>query len=190
MSATRLLILGALRFLQPAHGYLIRQELESWSASDWANIAYGSIYHALGKMADEGLLEEAERDEAGPRKLGKIKYRITDHGEEEYQRLLRRYWWSVETVTNPFMYAMSFLGDLPRAEIISGLRQRALVRQGQLQSTQFLEQSQEWLKEYKPPHVFEMMRLMRSHIQVEIDFATELADRLEGGDTLDGEIPL
>jgi hypothetical protein len=31
---------------------------------------------------------------------------------------------------------------------------------------------------------------MRAHMQVEIDFANELADRLDGGDTLNGEIPL
>jgi DNA-binding PadR family transcriptional regulator len=189
MSATRLLILGALRFLQPAHGYLIRQELESWNASDWANIAYGSIYHALGKMADEGLVEEAERDESA-RKLARIKYRITPRGEEEFQRLLRRYWWTVEPVTNPFMTAFSFLNSLSRTEIIEGLRQRAAVLQGQIRSVQFLQQSPDWQQEYKPPHVAEMMRLMQAHIQVEIDFATEFADRLEAGDTLSGEIPL
>ncbi len=32
MSATRLLILGALRFMQPAYGYSIHRELESWHA--------------------------------------------------------------------------------------------------------------------------------------------------------------
>ena len=64
MSATRLLILGALRFMQPAHGYSIRRELESWHAEDWANIAYGSIYFALNKMADEELLAVSE-DQSG-----------------------------------------------------------------------------------------------------------------------------
>jgi DNA-binding PadR family transcriptional regulator len=57
MSATRLLILGALRFMQPAHGYEIRRTLETWNADQWANIAYGSIYHALNKMAEEGFLK-------------------------------------------------------------------------------------------------------------------------------------
>ena len=32
MSATRLLILGVLRFKQPTHGYDVRRELESWQA--------------------------------------------------------------------------------------------------------------------------------------------------------------
>jgi len=56
MSATRLLILGALRFMQPAHGYSIRRELERWNAETWANIAYGSIYFALNKMEQDGLV--------------------------------------------------------------------------------------------------------------------------------------
>jgi DNA-binding PadR family transcriptional regulator len=57
MSATRLLILGVLLIKQPIHGYHMRRELETWSADKWANIAYGSIYSALNKMAEEGLVE-------------------------------------------------------------------------------------------------------------------------------------
>jgi DNA-binding PadR family transcriptional regulator len=178
-----------LRFLQPAHGYLIRQELESWSASEWANIAYGSIYHALGKMAEEGLVVEVER-EAGARKLGRVKYQITPKGEEEFQRMLRQGWWTIEPVVNPFMVAFSFINDLPREEIIAGLRQRARAREGQIRHMIAEQQSAEWLADYKPPHVAEQMRLMQAHLQVEADFSNQLADRLEAGDTLDGEIPL
>ena len=60
MTASRLLILGALRRIQPAHGYQVRQELELWEADKWANIAYGSIYHALHTMAEEDLLQMHE----------------------------------------------------------------------------------------------------------------------------------
>ncbi|MDQ6604403.1 MAG: PadR family transcriptional regulator, partial [Chloroflexota bacterium] len=56
MSAARLLILGVLQLKSPAHGYEIRRELELWRAEQWAHIAYGSIYFALNKMAEEGLV--------------------------------------------------------------------------------------------------------------------------------------
>jgi hypothetical protein len=36
VSATRLLVLGAVRIFQPAHGYLVRRELLSWGVENWA----------------------------------------------------------------------------------------------------------------------------------------------------------
>jgi len=58
VSAIRVLTLGVLNS-EPMHGYQVRQALETWHAEQWANIAYGSIYSALGKMAEEGLVEAA-----------------------------------------------------------------------------------------------------------------------------------
>ena len=186
MSATRLLILGALRFLQPAHGYLIRQELESWNAESWANIAYGSIYHALGKMNEEGFVEQVEADEDA-HKPARIKYAITPHGEVEFQRLLRRYWWGTENGKFPSLTAFSFVNVLPQDEVIAGLRQRASYFEGEIRTAEFMQRSPEWLADYKPPHVNEMMKLMRAHMEVEIAFARDLADRLEAGESFADE---
>src|ERR1700754_4752848 len=58
VSATRLLVLGVVRMHGRAHGYQVRRDLLTWSADKWANVAPGSIYHALKKMAREKLLEE------------------------------------------------------------------------------------------------------------------------------------
>lgn len=60
MSATRLLVLGMVRLYGRAHGYRIGSALESWGAHEWANIKWGSIYHALKKMTAERLLESTE----------------------------------------------------------------------------------------------------------------------------------
>src|SRR5581483_1598119 len=76
MSATRLLILGVLRLKQPVHGYDVRRELEAWRAERWANIAYGSIYFALNKMAEEGLVEAVGTDQVG-RRPARTQYKIT-----------------------------------------------------------------------------------------------------------------
>ena len=57
MSTTRLLVLGAVRIFQPAHGYLVRRELVTWHVDDWANLNPGSIYNALRTLARDGLLE-------------------------------------------------------------------------------------------------------------------------------------
>src|SRR5437773_11825636 len=97
MSATRLLILGVLRCKQPIHGYDVRRELESWQAERWANIAYGSIYFALNKMAEEGLVEVVDPEQAG-KGPARTTYAVTPAGEAEFQRLRREDWWEARTI--------------------------------------------------------------------------------------------
>ena len=70
------MILGLVRWMQPVHGYDVRRELLSWSADEWANVAPGSIYHALRKLAEEGLLEEVATEQVGARPA-RTTYRIT-----------------------------------------------------------------------------------------------------------------
>lgn len=123
MTASRLLILGALRKIQPAHGYQVRQELESWEADKWASIAYGSIYHALNSMTEEGLLEmhvELERKGGTTKKI----YTLTDDGEKEYRHLLAEYWWEPKSTYDPFQIALLFASDLPKKDYTAGLQSR------------------------------------------------------------------
>ena len=44
VSATRLLVLGAIRTMQPVHGYIVRRELVSWRLEETTNVKPGSIY--------------------------------------------------------------------------------------------------------------------------------------------------
>ena len=123
MTASRLLILGALRRIQPAHGYQVRQELERWEADKWANIAYGSIYHGLNAMASEGLLDMYETPD---RKGGTTKkvYKLTKDGEKEYSHLLSEYWWEPKVIYDPFQIALTFRQDIPPSEFVEALRMR------------------------------------------------------------------
>jgi DNA-binding PadR family transcriptional regulator len=56
MSSTRLLVLGLVRHRQPVHGYELHRELSAWNVDAWSELKSGSIYHALSRMALEGLL--------------------------------------------------------------------------------------------------------------------------------------
>src|SRR5690606_35597363 len=85
MSATRLLVLGTVRIFGTAHGYLVHNELTTWGADEWANVKWGSIYHALRQMATKGLLDSTVTDDH----LGRVDYTITPAGDEEFFRLLR-----------------------------------------------------------------------------------------------------
>jgi DNA-binding PadR family transcriptional regulator len=180
MTATRLLILGVLRITQPTHGYDIRRELESWRADYWANIAYGSIYHALAKMSEEGLIKPVDTNQAGKRPA-KTTYAITETGEREFQRLLREYWWETKPVIDPFQVALTFMDALPRDELLVALRHRANQLRLDLESF-------EWATKLKtsppgtPRHIAENMRLAAAHAEAELHWATETIDKIERGE--------
>jgi DNA-binding PadR family transcriptional regulator len=169
LSATRLLILGVLRSKQPAHGYEVRRELESWGAERWANIAYGSIYHALGRMADQGLVKlvEASEPSGGP---ARNTYALTKLGEAEFQQLLRRYWSAREPTIDPLQVAVSFMGELPHAELVQILRQRSDAARAEAQA---LVVENERLPEGTPPSVAENHLLAAFHAEAEARWAEQ-----------------
>jgi DNA-binding PadR family transcriptional regulator len=179
MSAIRLLILGVLHFKQPTYGYEVRRELESWRADRWANIAYGSIYHALKKMAEEGLIEPAGEEQVGNRPA-RIGYTITPDGEDTFKNLLREYWWDVKPVVDPFMVAVAFMPFMPKDEIIAALRTRMTAIEAMIEALEF--QAKQPADEHRPPHVPELLRLMAKRAAVEIDWAEGVIGKVETGD--------
>src|SRR3712207_142160 len=121
MSATRMMILGVVQWMQPVHGYDVRRELLSWSADKWANVQPGSIYHALRKLAEEGLLREVATEQVGARPA-RTTYEITPKGVAEFESLLRGHWWELEQPADPFLAAFSLLPALSREEAAAALR--------------------------------------------------------------------
>src|SRR2546423_4224262 len=117
MSATRLLVLGAVRGFGRAHGYLVRAELVTWGVEDWATIKWGSLYHALRKLADEGLLTATE---AGDR----VDYTLTDAGETEFFTLLKGALREPGTRPDTLAAGLSLLPALTRADAIALFKQR------------------------------------------------------------------
>lgn len=185
MSATRLLILGAVRIFQPIHGYDLRRELMSWHADQWANISFGSIYFALKKMTQDRLLEEVETDRAGGRPERTL-YRLTSDGETEYQMLLREYWWERKPVVDPFFVALSQGPSLARAELVAALRHRADSARASADRLHFEAAARlaiDLTGEEKTAIalVAEMMGLMARHQIAEAEWADELAGRIESG---------
>lgn len=180
MSATRLLILGALRFMQPTHGYNIRRELESWRAEEWANITYGSIYFALNKMAQEGWVAVSEIDQVGKRPA-RTTYVLTDRGEIEFQRLLREYWAHYRPITDPLMIASSFMDQLPRDELIAALRRHASLARLTAESLR-ASATPAGVHDYKPRHVRMLLRLAIARIEAELIWSEEVIAMIERGE--------
>lgn len=100
MSSTRLIVLGMLS-RQPMHGYQIQKALEQSQADRWAALRPGSIYHALNKLTEEGLLRLEATESRGLQQRGV--YAITAAGTEELTRLVRR---ALSKVPRPYPVAL------------------------------------------------------------------------------------
>ncbi len=179
MSAARLLILGVLQFKSPAHGYEIRRELETWHAEQWAHIAYGSIYFALKKMAEEGLVEAVSTDQIGKRPARTL-YTITDDGNAEFQRLLRDYWWDRKPFIDPFQVALTFMHKMPREELLLALRYRADRIRAFL--TAFQLRAIHVYPPDTPRHILENFRLAIAHEEVELHWIEDAIEKVERGE--------
>lgn len=175
MSSTRLLMLGVLRLLQPAHGYRIRRQLESWQADEWANVAFGSIYFSLRKMEQEGLVQAVAPEEPAERR-GRTSYIVTDVGEQEFHRLLEEQWSAREPIVDPFMAGLAFMQSVSRSQILDYLRAR---RNAALTEAKELENNS---KLASPPHVAELLLLPASRLRAEAAWADAAIIKVERGE--------
>ena len=170
MSATRLLVLWMVRGYGRAHGYAIGSELLSWGAQEWANVKWGSIYHALKTMTREGLLRDSDDT------LGRTEYEITERGEAEFMALLRAAVRTPKPRADFLGAAMAMLPALPRAEAIALLRERLDALE--VARDKARAQLDGWVD---PPHVTELYGLWTHEAEAGITWTQGLIDRLEGG---------
>jgi DNA-binding PadR family transcriptional regulator len=108
--STRLVILGLLR-VQPLHGYEIKHIIEE-HMGDWISIAFGSIYFALGKLSEEGLIEMVATEKAGNRPSRSV-YQITEAGRAEFLGILREVWREPERQYFSIDVGLVFMNALP-----------------------------------------------------------------------------
>lgn len=192
MSATRLLVLGVVRMHGRAHGYQVRRDLLTWSADRWANVAPGSIYHALKKMAQEKLLEEVSTEVDGGEARGpdRTAYQLTPDGETEFLLLVSKSLAEADD-SAPAAFrlsaAITFLPTLPRARAISLLGHRITYLRGQRSNAEaVLENGTEW---GQPEHVGELYRLWLAHIDATLGWLENLVARLKAGEYVMADDP-
>lgn len=118
---TRLVILGLLN-KEELHGYEIKQIIEE-RMGDWTNIAFGSIYFAIGKLAEEGLIEKTAEEQEGRRPSRNV-YRITKEGRKEFVRLREKAWTDWNRQTYPLDIALFFSEEMNRKHLLALIRYR------------------------------------------------------------------
>jgi len=116
---TRLMVLGLLSE-RPMSGYEILQVMQMTKADQWAGILTGSVYHALKKLEQEGLVALDAVERTGHR--SKATYRLTERGRAELIRLIGESL-AASSVTYPtrLYAAMSFLHLLPRQDMLDAI---------------------------------------------------------------------
>ncbi|SUA77565.1 Transcriptional regulator PadR-like family [Nocardia otitidiscaviarum] len=125
MSAVRLLVLGAVRRRGRTHGYQVRADLESWGAHEWARATSGSVYHALKALTRNGLLVVHDSTPSAAGGPPRVEYEITEAGDAEYLASLRTALAHRDPRLDVLAAAVGLIEDLPRAEAIGLLRDRA-----------------------------------------------------------------
>lgn len=174
---TRLVILGLLRE-RPLYGYELKHIIEE-HMGDWTNIAFGSIYYALGKLSKEGFVEQVGVEQVGARPSRTV-YEITEIGREEFLRLLREVWVTSERQYFSIDVGLAFMSALPVEEIAGYLTQRVALLEGTLQHIR--EHQQEQLASADVPAqaraVFEHSRL---HLEAELAWTRDVLQQVQQG---------
>jgi DNA-binding PadR family transcriptional regulator len=181
VSPTRLLILGAVRIFQPVHGYLVRRELMSWQVDRWAHLNPGSVYNALRSLARDGYLEEVATGQ-GAAGAARTTYRLTPDGESELLRLVREAFWTVDAGSPEKLLAgLSFMWVLSREEVAAALEHRIAQIDASHRASELAVESI-FEHPHKPDHVAEILRLVDARVHGERVWATEMIERVRGGE--------
>ena len=179
---TRLLVLGAVRIFQPAHGYLVRRELASWQVEEWGHLNPGSVYNALRSLTRDGMLVEDDPGEPGSsRSAGAVRYRLTEDGETEFQRLVRLGLWQVHPYEPQWLLAaLSFWWALSRQEVLDALAARRTQLEGRVAATGYAVDTIRTTP-FKPEHVVEHFLVHIEALRGELAWVEAVTERIKDG---------
>jgi DNA-binding PadR family transcriptional regulator len=146
-------------------GYELKQYF-SISFSFFSGLSYGSIYPALRRMEEQGLVTmQRERQQRTPdRKV----YTITEKGREVYGEALRAPF-ILETGKSPFLMKLFFFADLSPEERVAMVRSHA----------EAVQQQQQRLQEARPAIEAHADRFQYLCFQFGLRFYGDLAANVE-----------
>jgi len=159
--STRLVVLGLLQE-RPLHGYEIKHIIQD-HMGDWTSIAFGSIYFALKKLTEEGMVEIAATEQDGNRPSRTV-YAVTDAGRAEFLRLLRELWEAPERQYFATDLGLFFMDALSTDELLGHLAGRI---ESLEETLRFLARHRE--ENMADPHVPRRARFIFDHSQVHLE---------------------
>jgi DNA-binding PadR family transcriptional regulator len=173
--SVRMVILGLLAE-RPLYGYEIKQIIEE-HMGDWTSIAFGSIYFALDKLAEEGFVDKVAVEQAGSRPSRSV-YQVTNSGKDEFLRLLRESWQAVEHEYYEIDICLFFLERLSASEVKGYLQARLSRLEGILRQLQEHE-AQQLHNPGVPAQARAIFEHSQVHIQSETDWTRDLLNSMK-----------
>jgi DNA-binding PadR family transcriptional regulator len=123
MNSTRLFVLGSLARRGPMHGHQIRRVAQTDRTELWTDVKPGSLYGALHRMADEGLIAPVKTEREGNLPARTI-YEITDTGREELDAHRDEALRTTKMPNDPFDLALNYIEDMPEETVRAILTNR------------------------------------------------------------------
>lgn len=175
--STRLVILGLLKD-KPLYGYELKHIIED-HMGDWTNIAFGSIYFALKKLTEEGLVVCVGEEQDGNRPSRRI-YEITERGRIEFLNLLENLWASKTRAYYPLDIGLFFLSELPKDKRLPLIRERISTYE---ETMEHLEAHESVIVEnpHVPPEAGAIFSHSRHHIEAELAWLREVEEAVVSG---------
>jgi DNA-binding PadR family transcriptional regulator len=174
----RLVILGLLRD-RPLYGYEIKHIIEE-HMSDWTSIAFGSIYFALDKLAEEHFVEKIGVEKEGKRPSRSV-YQITESGRDEFLRLLRSVWSEMERQYFALDIGIAFMEALPLTAIKGYLGKRAAQLENILEHIN-AHQQEILAGNGVPRYAVAIFNHSRLHLQAELTWVKDFLTKIERGE--------
>jgi DNA-binding PadR family transcriptional regulator len=174
VSEIRLFILGTLSASGPLHGHQIRHQAQTDRTEIWADVQVGSVYGALKRLANEGLVREVRTERVGNRPERTI-YEITSEGRRALSAVRYAALRDLVRRNDPFDLALAQSRDIAEEDLdqivahrLAGLR----VQQASLRHH----------AETADPYVNEAERMVLRHLieraDAEVRWHEELAARI------------
>lgn len=107
----------------PMHPYQMRRLLQRRHKDEILALKRGSLYHAIGRLERDGLIN-AKSTERDGRRPERTTYCITPEGKKSFTAILRKLIATPRREPSEFMAAMSFLVHLTPAEATPRLEDR------------------------------------------------------------------
>ena len=148
-------ILGTLAQSGPLHGHQIRQQAQADHTELWADVHVGSLYGALKRLANEGLVREVRTERVGNRPERTV-YEITPDGRRALTVLREQALREFDHHNDPFDLALTQSRDLPE-EVL------ALIAENRLAGLRVAESSMRHRAETADIYLNEAERMVLRH---------------------------
>jgi DNA-binding PadR family transcriptional regulator len=174
MKDTQMFVLGTLARRGPMHGHQIRRRAELERAEFWGKVKVSSLYAALHRLEQEGLIEAVETTREG-RFPARTVYAITAEGRQELAVLLDACFRSVAVEPEPIDLGLTYSDSLDESYLRVAIEERLAALRASAESTDRMRQQ---VQQYLTAVDEAVIRHFMLRLEAELRWHQELLERL------------